>query len=85
MSTQGKMERSGNELGFFGKYLTVWVILCILAGIGLGRIAPGVAQFLDGLEARRSHTLHQLGGEALHHVRHRDFLPRLRLPGSDRY
>ncbi|MCX6354131.1 MAG: ACR3 family arsenite efflux transporter [Candidatus Aureabacteria bacterium] len=36
-------------LGVFEKYLTVWVILCILAGIGLGRIAPGVATFLDGL------------------------------------
>jgi arsenite transporter len=37
-----------NELGFFGRYLTVWVILCILAGILLGRIAPGVAKLLDG-------------------------------------
>lgn len=36
-------------LGVFERYLTVWVILCILAGIGLGRIAPGVATFLDGL------------------------------------
>jgi ACR3 family arsenite transporter len=36
-------------LGFFEKYLTVWVILCIGVGIFLGRIAPGVATFLDGL------------------------------------
>jgi len=36
-------------LGVFEKYLTVWVVLCILAGIWLGRIAPGVATFLDGL------------------------------------
>ncbi|MCX6340204.1 MAG: ACR3 family arsenite efflux transporter [Candidatus Aureabacteria bacterium] len=36
-------------LGVFEKYLTVWVILCIFAGIWLGRIAPGVATFLDGL------------------------------------
>ncbi len=49
MSDEKTVEQSGNELGFFGRYLTVWVILCILAGIGLGRIAPGVAQFLDGL------------------------------------
>jgi ACR3 family arsenite transporter len=27
----------------------VWVILCIAAGIVLGKAAPGVAQFLDGL------------------------------------
>jgi arsenite transporter len=49
MSSQTPPERSGNELGFFGRYLTLWVVLCILAGIGLGKIAPGVAGFLDGL------------------------------------
>ncbi|MHC4067101.1 MAG: ACR3 family arsenite efflux transporter, partial [Planctomycetota bacterium] len=37
------------ELGGFERYLTVWVGLCILAGIILGRVAPGVATFLDGL------------------------------------
>ncbi len=37
------------RLGFFEKYLTLWVILCILAGITLGRVAPGVARYLDGL------------------------------------
>ena len=36
-------------LGVFEKYLTVWVVLCILAGIWLGRVAPGVATYLDGL------------------------------------
>jgi ACR3 family arsenite transporter len=36
-------------LGFFEKYLTVWVVLCILAGIGLGKVAPEAVQFLDGL------------------------------------
>ena len=36
-------------LGVFEKYLTVWVILCIIAGIFLGKIAPGVGTFLDGL------------------------------------
>ncbi len=38
-----------NDLGFFERYLTLWVILCILAGIALGKMAPGVATFLDGL------------------------------------
>ena len=38
-----------NELGFFGRYLTVWVILCIGAGIVLGRVAPGIARYLDSL------------------------------------
>ncbi|MDI9632612.1 MAG: ACR3 family arsenite efflux transporter [Methanolinea sp.] len=34
-------------MGTFEKYLTVWVALCILAGIGLGAVAPGVAVALD--------------------------------------
>ena len=36
-------------LSVFERYLTVWVILCIIAGIVLGKAAPGVARFLDGL------------------------------------
>jgi ACR3 family arsenite transporter len=36
-------------LGFFERYLTLWVILCILAGIILGKIAPGVSKYLDSL------------------------------------
>ncbi|MEI6633264.1 MAG: ACR3 family arsenite efflux transporter [Chlamydiota bacterium] len=47
MSASAKQAARG--LGFFERYLTVWVILCIVAGIFLGRIAPGVATFLDGL------------------------------------
>jgi len=37
------------SLGFFEKYLTLWVFLCIIAGIVLGKIAPNAAKFLDGL------------------------------------
>ncbi len=33
----------------FERFLSLWVILCIVAGILLGKIAPGVAQSLDGL------------------------------------
>ena len=36
-------------IGFFERYLTVWVGLCIVAGILLGKIAPGVAKSLDGM------------------------------------
>jgi ACR3 family arsenite transporter len=32
----------------FERYLTVWVGLCIVGGIGLGKVAPGVAKSLDG-------------------------------------
>ena len=37
------------SLNFFEKYLTLWVILCIAAGIFLGKIAPGIATRLDSL------------------------------------
>jgi len=36
-------------LNVFEKYLTLWVILCIIGGIILGKIAPELAKFLDGL------------------------------------
>ena len=33
----------------FERYLTVWVALCIVGGILLGRVAPGLAKTLDGM------------------------------------
>lgn len=33
----------------FERYLTVWVGLCIVGGIILGKVAPGVATYLDGM------------------------------------
>jgi ACR3 family arsenite transporter len=36
-------------LSFFEKYLTFWVVLCIIAGILLGEFAPDLAQYLDSL------------------------------------
>ena len=36
-------------LGFFEKYLTVWVLLCIGLGILLGNFAPELARYLDSL------------------------------------
>lgn len=41
--------KAGNQLSFFEKYLTLWVVICIVAGIALGRIFPGVAQSLDAM------------------------------------
>lgn len=37
-------------MGVFERYLTVWVALCILAGIVLGNLAPGLFGALAGLE-----------------------------------
>jgi ACR3 family arsenite transporter len=33
----------------FERYLTLWVLLCIVAGIVLGKLAPGFARYLDEL------------------------------------
>ncbi|BAU44136.1 ACR3 family arsenite efflux transporter [Leptolyngbya sp. O-77] len=39
--------QAGGHLSFFERYLTLWVFLCILAGIALGRLFPNVAIALD--------------------------------------
>jgi len=56
MGHQGRMKGKDIGLreeaiafGFFERYLTVWVALCIVAGIFLGKVAPGLARWLDGL------------------------------------
>ncbi|MFO7031758.1 arsenical-resistance protein [Limnospira fusiformis CCALA 023] len=41
--------QAGGKLNVFEKYLTLWVILCIIAGIVLGRLFPGVAVTLDSM------------------------------------
>lgn len=37
-------------IGFFEKYLTIWVLLCMAAGILLGRYLPAIPEFLSKLE-----------------------------------
>ena len=39
-----------SPIGFFERYLSVWVALCIVAGISLGSLLPGVFQTLAGVE-----------------------------------
>ena len=41
---------SGAELGFFERWLTLWVFLSIVAGIALGQLAPAPVQILGRLE-----------------------------------
>jgi ACR3 family arsenite transporter len=42
-------EEKTRKLGIFERYLTGWVILCIIVGIILGKLAPGFARYLDSL------------------------------------
>jgi ACR3 family arsenite transporter len=41
--------KAGARLSFFERYLTLWVFLCIIAGIALSRLFPGVAVALDAM------------------------------------
>jgi arsenite transporter len=41
---------AAQSIGFFERYLSIWVALSIAAGIGLGSLLPGVFQVLAGLE-----------------------------------
>ncbi|MBK1694159.1 arsenical-resistance protein [Chromatium weissei] len=41
---------AGAPMNLFERWLTLWVVLCIVAGIGLGQIFPTPFQFLGRLE-----------------------------------
>jgi arsenite transporter len=47
------MEKQKKQIGFFEKYLTLWVALCIVAGIGIGHFAGDNIQILSSLEIFR--------------------------------
>lgn len=42
-----------SPIGFFERYLTAWVVLCILAGIGLGQGLPELFKLIGTLEVAR--------------------------------
>ena len=46
-------ERSASPIGFFQKYLTVWVILCMAVGIFIGKFLPQIPEFLNRFEYAR--------------------------------
>jgi ACR3 family arsenite transporter len=50
-STDGRVARA--EMPFFERYLSIWVALCIVAGILLGRVAPGFFESLGSMEVAR--------------------------------
>jgi arsenite transporter len=47
-NSQTTAEVEGKGLGFFERYLTIWVALCIAAGVALGQFLPAVPQVLGG-------------------------------------
>jgi len=49
MAIEVPVDKQTKSLNVFEKYLTIWVALCIVAGIVLGKAAPSLATFLDGL------------------------------------
>ena len=49
MTTEVCITKKVKGLSVFEKYLTIWVILCIVGGIVLGKFAPGFAKALDGV------------------------------------
>jgi ACR3 family arsenite transporter len=44
------MSANASPLGLFERYLSVWVLLAILGGLGLGLAAPDTVRILAGLE-----------------------------------
>ena len=73
---------SAADMGFFERYLTLWVALCIVAGIGLGHFLPAPFQVIGQMELARVNLpvaglvwlmiipmLLKVDFSALHHVR----------------
>ena len=44
------MENNKKQIGFFEKYLSLWVALCIAAGIGIGHFAGDGMQIMSNME-----------------------------------
>lgn len=51
MSNEKRHNSEG--LGVFGRYLTLWVALCMAAGIAIGQFLPAIPQFLSAFEYAR--------------------------------
>ena len=38
------------KISFFDKYLTLWVIICMVIGVSIGEFIPGIPNFLSKFE-----------------------------------
>ena len=52
-STDAAIGRNRSAIGFFERYLTVWVALCIVAGIALGQMLPRLFQAIGHMEVAK--------------------------------
>lgn len=43
-------EKASQGMDFFGRYLTIWVALCIVVGIGIGKFLPVIPETLSKFE-----------------------------------
>ena len=49
-TSKDKTHQLSSPLNFFERYLSLWVFLCILAGLALGNLMPAVFQWLAALQ-----------------------------------
>ena len=52
-SIDAALVASPPAIGFFERYLTVWVALCIVAGIGLGQLFPDAFRAIAAMEVAK--------------------------------
>jgi ACR3 family arsenite transporter len=43
-------DKNSTEIDFFQKYLTIWVAICMIAGVLIGKFLPGIPSFLGQFE-----------------------------------
>jgi len=53
METEKGTSKKEASLGIFEKYLTLWIIICIAAGLLIGKFLPEFGQFMDSLKFRQ--------------------------------
>jgi len=47
------VKKEPRRLGLFEKYLTLWIAICIIIGLLLGRFLPTLGQYLDSLKVAK--------------------------------
>ncbi|MDI6743692.1 MAG: hypothetical protein QMD11_13235, partial [Smithella sp.] len=50
INEQSKQEAEPKRLNVFERYLTIWVLLCMVVGVALGKFLPGIIASLSAME-----------------------------------